>query len=201
MIPGLGPRVPRAGGAPRRSRAMEPDRSRVVRRGGVRRQEGLIAAEGPLVCRTGSTQGARRTTIIVREPSSEKDIAWGGPNREMSAEHFARFAAISSHRSRARTSSFRTAAPAGSEVPPAIASSRLTHGTASCPEPVHRGCHAGCRPAPALDDHRCPGLQGRSRPLHGTNSEVVICDQLRRTLVLIGGTSYAGEIKKSSSAR
>src|SRR6476619_2396140 len=55
----------------------------------VRRQEGLIAAEGPLVCRTGQHTGrSPNDKFIVREPSSEKDVAWGGPNRPMSVEHF-----------------------------------------------------------------------------------------------------------------
>src|SRR6516164_1754282 len=48
----------------------------------VRRQEGLIAADGPLACRTGQHTGrSPNDKFIVREPSSEKDIAWGGPNR------------------------------------------------------------------------------------------------------------------------
>jgi len=51
----------------------------------VRRQEGLIAADGPLVCRTGQHTGrSPNDKFIVREPSSEQDIAWGGPNRAMS---------------------------------------------------------------------------------------------------------------------
>src|SRR3954470_15742547 len=55
----------------------------------VRRQEGLIAAEGPLACRTGQHTGrSPNDKFIVREPSSEKDVAWGGPNRPMSVEHF-----------------------------------------------------------------------------------------------------------------
>src|SRR5689334_13884658 len=55
----------------------------------VRRQEGVIAAEGPLVCRTGHHTGrSPNDKFIVREPSSEAEIAWGGSNRPMSVEHF-----------------------------------------------------------------------------------------------------------------
>src|SRR4051794_34028670 len=55
----------------------------------VRRQEGLIAAEGPLACRTGQHTGrSPNDKFIVREPSSEKEVAWGGPNRPLSVEHF-----------------------------------------------------------------------------------------------------------------
>src|SRR3954469_18154701 len=55
----------------------------------VRRQEGLIAADGPLVCRTGQHTGrSPNDKFIVREPSSEKEIAWSGPNRPMSQDQF-----------------------------------------------------------------------------------------------------------------
>src|SRR5437762_12619303 len=55
----------------------------------VRRQEGLIAADGPLVCRTGQHTGrSPNDKFIVREPSSEKEVAWGGPNRPISQEQF-----------------------------------------------------------------------------------------------------------------
>src|SRR5437773_1603939 len=55
----------------------------------VRGQEGLIAADGPLVCRTGPHTGrSPNDKVIVKEPSSDKHIAWGGPNRPIDAAHF-----------------------------------------------------------------------------------------------------------------
>src|SRR5688572_22711270 len=57
----------------------------------VRRNEGLIAADGPLVCRTGQHTGrSPNDKFIVRESSSDQHIAWGGPNRPMSTEQFDR---------------------------------------------------------------------------------------------------------------
>ncbi len=45
----------------------------------VRRREGLIAANGPLVCRTGPHTGrSPNDKFIVKEPSSDRHIAWGG---------------------------------------------------------------------------------------------------------------------------
>ncbi len=49
---------------------------------------------------------------------------------------------------------------------------------------------------PKADDHRPAELQGRSAR-HGCRSETVIACDLTNGLVLIGGTSYAGEMKKS----
>src|SRR3954471_16237535 len=55
----------------------------------IRRQEGVLASDGPLVCRTGQHTGrSPNDKFLVREPSSEAEIAWGGPNRPMSPEHF-----------------------------------------------------------------------------------------------------------------
>src|SRR5438093_2762623 len=50
----------------------------------VRRREGLIAANGPLVCKTGPHTGrSPNDKFLVREPSSEQHIAWGKLNRPM----------------------------------------------------------------------------------------------------------------------
>src|SRR5215471_20406906 len=56
----------------------------------VRRQEAVIAAEGPLVCRTGQYTGrSPNDKFIVRESLSDPHIAWGKVNRPMSPEQFA----------------------------------------------------------------------------------------------------------------
>ena len=55
----------------------------------VRRGEGVIAADGPLVCRTGQHTGrSPNDKRIVREPTSEQEIAWGPANRAMEPGHF-----------------------------------------------------------------------------------------------------------------
>jgi phosphoenolpyruvate carboxykinase (ATP) len=55
----------------------------------VRRQEGMIAAEGPLVCRTGHHTGrSPNDKFVVREASSAANIAWGKVNRPMTEEQF-----------------------------------------------------------------------------------------------------------------
>ena len=47
----------------------------------VRRGEGLIAADGPLVCRTGQHTGrSPNDKFIVREPDTEGSIWWGDVN-------------------------------------------------------------------------------------------------------------------------
>src|ERR1700737_1644862 len=52
------------------------------------RREGAIAADGPLVCRTGQHTGrSPNDKFVVREPSSEAEIAWGKVNRPMAPAH------------------------------------------------------------------------------------------------------------------
>src|SRR5947207_14470555 len=56
----------------------------------VRRGEAVIAAEGPLVCRAGQHTGrSPNDKFVVREPSSEQQIAWGSVNRAMDTVQFA----------------------------------------------------------------------------------------------------------------
>ena len=55
----------------------------------VRRDEALIASEGPLACFTGQHTGrSPNDKFVVREPSSEADIAWGPINRPMDLAQF-----------------------------------------------------------------------------------------------------------------
>src|ERR1051326_2697680 len=50
----------------------------------IRKQEGVIAAEGPIVCRTGSHTGrSPNDKFTVKEPGSEKQIAWGKVNKPL----------------------------------------------------------------------------------------------------------------------
>src|SRR5437899_483993 len=57
----------------------------------IRAGEGIIAAEGPLVVRTGKHTGrSPQDKFIVREPSSEDKIWWGDVNRPIALEHYDR---------------------------------------------------------------------------------------------------------------
>src|SRR3954470_20000249 len=165
----------------------------------VRRQEGLIAADGPLVCRTGQHTGrSPKDKFIVREPSSEQDIAWGGPNRAMSVEQFDALhqdllAAL------AGTELFVQDCYGGADpryrLPIRVITEYAWHSLFArnllIVDPAAAGEHGA-----ELTIIDAPSF--RADPArHGTNSEVVIALNFAKRLVLIGGTSYAGEIKKS----
>src|SRR3954468_21163371 len=55
----------------------------------VRKQEGVLAANGPLACRTGSHTGrSPNDKFVVREPSSQAHVAWGNVNKPMDVAQF-----------------------------------------------------------------------------------------------------------------
>jgi phosphoenolpyruvate carboxykinase (ATP) len=165
----------------------------------IRRHEGLIAADGPLVCRTGHHTGrSPNDKFIVREPSSEKNIAWGGPNREMSPEHFdtLRHDLLASI---AGAELFVQDCYAGADpryrLPVRVVTEYAWHSLFTrnllIVDPDAPAEHA-----PELTIINSPSF--RADPArHGTNSEVVVALNFAKRLVLIAGTSYAGEIKKS----
>jgi phosphoenolpyruvate carboxykinase (ATP) len=55
----------------------------------IRRDEGRLAAEGPLVCNTGAHTGrSPNDKFMVKEPSSEGQIAWGKVNKPIEPAQF-----------------------------------------------------------------------------------------------------------------
>jgi phosphoenolpyruvate carboxykinase (ATP) len=60
----------------------------------LRRNEGVLTVNGPLMCRTGLHTGrSHNDKFVVKEPSSEAHVHWGKVNRPMSPDHFARLRA------------------------------------------------------------------------------------------------------------
>jgi len=55
----------------------------------IRREEGMLALEGPLVCRTGAHTGrSPNDKFMVKEPSSDAHVWWGKVNRPIEPAHF-----------------------------------------------------------------------------------------------------------------
>src|SRR6185369_1979525 len=60
----------------------------------IRAGEGMIAADGPLVVRTGKHTGrSPKDKFVVREPSSADKVWWGEVNQPISEEHYDRLRA------------------------------------------------------------------------------------------------------------
>ena len=168
----------------------------------IRRREARLAHLGPLVTRTGTFTGrAPNDKYIVDDEVTHDDVEWGQINQPMTPERFERLF------QRAcdfldGDEIFVTDGLAGAdpdyELPVRIITQHAWHSLFARnmfirPENIGRRL--------AADDPRFTLLhvpELRAMPsIDGTNSEAFIVLNFSRRLILIGGTRYAGEIKKA----
>ncbi|MDZ7800486.1 MAG: phosphoenolpyruvate carboxykinase (ATP) [Trueperaceae bacterium] len=158
--------------------------------------EGRLAETGPLVVRTGASTGrSPLDRFLVRDAESEARVAWGEVNRGMDPDAFARLLADMNDWLRGRRVYLQTLA-AGAHPDIRTSVTVITQ----------RAWHALFAHNLFLRD-RSGGSEGwtvldlpdfEADPArHGTRSGTVVALDLQRRLVLIGGTGYGGEIKKS----
>jgi phosphoenolpyruvate carboxykinase (ATP) len=166
----------------------------------IRRQEATIAQDGPLVCRTGAHTGrSPNDKFVVKEASSEAHVWWGKVNRPMDVAHFdiLRRDVVAHLKSREL---FVQDLYAGAD-PAYRLPVRFIH--------EHAWQNLFVRnlfivpPAADLQGFQ-PQFTVMTAPTfkadptrHGTRSEVVIAVNFASREILIAGTSYAGENKKS----
>ncbi|MGE4069032.1 MAG: phosphoenolpyruvate carboxykinase [Vicinamibacterales bacterium] len=166
----------------------------------IRRDEGVIAAGGPLVCRTGAHTGrSPNDKFFVKEPVSDPHLWWGKVNRPLAAEHYdALKRDMLAHLAGAELfvqDLYAGAAP-GYRLPV-----RFIHELAWQNLFVRNLFIVPPASDLAAFDPQftvitAPGFKA-DPARHGTRSDVVIAVNLATREVLIGGTSYAGENKKS----
>ena len=164
-------------------------------------QEGLIAHLGPVVVRTGAYTGrSPKDKFIVYEPSSADHIAWGEQNRSMAPDKFdilhARLLAFLQGREL-----FIQDCYAGADPQHRIPIRVIT--TQAWQNLFARNLFVQIKDKEELERHQ-PQFTIISAPnfhavpeLDGTNSEAFIIVNFAKRVILIGGTSYGGEIKKS----
>src|SRR4051794_15035788 len=165
----------------------------------VRRREGMVAAEGPLVCRTGQHTGrSPNDKFVVREPSSEAEIAWGKVNRPLDPAHFD---ALHKDLLSSLTGKelfvldcFAGADPAY-RLPVRVINEFAWHNL-FCRNLFIDDPAAAAAAAPQFTIIDSPSFKADPKR-HGSNSDVMIALNFAKKLVLIAGSSYAGEMKKS----
>jgi phosphoenolpyruvate carboxykinase (ATP) len=165
----------------------------------VRRDEGVIAADGPLTCRTGAHTGrSPNDKFFVREPSSEAEIDWGKVNRPMEPAVFdvLHRDLLSSIQGKEL---FVLDCYAGADptyrLPVRIVNELAWHNL-FCRNLFIDDPAAAAAASPQFTVIDAPNFQADPRR-HATNSDVVIAVNFAKKLILIGGSSYAGEMKKS----
>jgi phosphoenolpyruvate carboxykinase (ATP) len=168
------------------------------------RQEGGLTADGALVAYTGSRTGrSPHDRYIVREAGSEGQVAWGGVNRPIEPAVFDRLLA--------RVTAYLQGRPLFVNDLHACADSAYRLNVRVIAEKAWHALFAHClfiRPKSSPGDSPETKYQAdwtvlaasdfKADPARdGTRSDLFIILNFARRVVLIGGTHYAGEIKKS----
>jgi len=167
----------------------------------VRRREGIVGHLGPLIVRTGHHTGrSPKDRFIVREPSSESKVWWGRENRPFDVDHFNAIF----HRLQAYVQGrelYVQDCYAGADPQYRIPIRIIT--VTAWQSLFARNLFVRIFDPEELRNHKpeftiLSGPQFHAIPeVDGTNSEAFILVNFGKRLILIGGTSYAGEIKKS----
>ena len=167
----------------------------------IRKGEGELADMGPFVAVTTPHTGrSPKDKFVVREPSSEADIDWGAVNQPMTQDHFTILLADVTAYLNKQHELFVQDLYCGAD--PAY---RL-----SCRYVTPNAWHASfvrnmfIRPdiaelaafTPNFSILHAPEFQGDPKR-HGTRTTTFIVLNVAKRIILIGGTRYAGELKKS----
>lgn len=167
----------------------------------VQRGEGRLAKDGPLVVATGKHTGrSAKDKFIVRDATTEETVWWGDVNRAMTPDHFAALKADFLAYLGTKDTLFVQDLYGGSQpehrVKVRVVNEFAWHSLFIRTLLVRPEEHelAGFEHEYTIID--LPSF--RADPAkHGTRSETVIAVNFTEKLILIGGTAYAGEMKKS----
>jgi phosphoenolpyruvate carboxykinase (ATP) len=164
-------------------------------------KEGALAKDGPFVVQTGAHTGrSAKDKFIVRDAETETTIAWGKTNVAMAPAHFAALKA-DFLAALAQKDKLYVADLFGGSQPEYRVNVRVINELAwhnlfirtllVRPEPSEL---ASLIPEYTIID--LPSFRADPER-HGCRSEKVIAVNFTEKLILIGGTAYAGEMKKS----
>lgn len=162
--------------------------------------EASLADNGAIVCRTGKITGrCPNDKFFVDEPTSRERIEWGKVNRPISEAHFdALHAHVVRHCASRRlfVRDMFAGADDASRVPIRIITELAWHNLFASQLFIRPQLGATKEHNPQFTVISVPSCQA-DPSRHGTRSKTFIAVHLGKGLVLIGGTPYAGEIKKS----
>jgi phosphoenolpyruvate carboxykinase (ATP) len=167
----------------------------------VSRGEAVVAADGPLVAQTGPHTGrSPLDRFIVRDSSTEEDIWWGSVNRSIAPEEFEglrrRVRAYLQNRDLFVFDGYAGADPRY-RLPVRIVTELAWHNLFVQNMFVRERDPEKLRAfSPEFTVLGFPGFHAEPEE-DGTRSTAFIVLDISRSLVLIGGTQYAGEMKKS----
>ncbi len=166
----------------------------------LRREEGQLSESGNLAVLTGQHTGrSANDKFIVQEPSTEKDIWWGAVNPPISEEKFDQL-----HQKMMKylegKDLFVQDCFAGADpkhrLPVRIITQYAWHSIFARNMFLPSSSEEQAQHVPGFTVINAPHFKA-DPAVDGTNSETFIIPNLKKKLIIIGGTSYAGETKKS----
>ncbi|HUA83297.1 MAG TPA: phosphoenolpyruvate carboxykinase (ATP) [Bryobacteraceae bacterium] len=168
--------------------------------GAIRRGEGMLATDGALVVQTGQFTGrSPKDKYIVRDAGTESTVSWGSVNQPMSPEQFdSLFARMLDfwQGQEVFVQDCFAGADEAYQLPIRVIAQRAWHALF--------GRQLFVRPDPGKTADHVPEFtvffapEFRADPARdGTRSATAIVINFTKKVVLIAGTEYAGELKKS----
>jgi phosphoenolpyruvate carboxykinase (ATP) len=167
----------------------------------LRRGEGMIAKDGPLVVKTGRHTGrSAQDRFIVRDDTTENNIWWGKSNKPMDPAAFDRlhqdFLAALGQKEELFVADLFGGSQPEHRVKVRVVNEYAWHNLFIRTMLVRPEGHELADFAPDYTIIDLPSFRADPER-HGCRSETVIAINLTKKLILIGGTEYGGEMKKS----
>jgi phosphoenolpyruvate carboxykinase (ATP) len=167
----------------------------------IRRNEGTLADMGPFVAVTTPHTGrSPNDKFVVKEASSEKDVDWGKVNQAMSPEHYATLKGDVIQYLNGLDELFVQDLYCGADPATRLSVRYIL------PNAWHANFVRNMFIRPAVEElaaftpnftvYHAPEMQA-DPARHGTRTGTFIVLNLAERVILIGGTRYAGELKKS----
>lgn len=166
----------------------------------ITNKEGLLTADGALACNTGVHTGrSANDKFIVRESATETNVDWGGSNRPINPEEFEKILSTQLEHYRG-CSLYVQDCWAGADPKYRLAVRVVTeqawHSLFASNMFIKPTTSELAEFKPEFTILHAPSFEA-PKNTSGLRSSTYILFSFEKRLVLIGGTSYAGEIKKS----
>ncbi len=167
----------------------------------VRNGEGLLAKDGPFVVATGKHTGrSAKDKFIVRDETTENTVWWGDVNRGMTPAHFAAlkedFLKAVSEKDKLYVADLFGGSQQEHRINVRVINELAWHNLfirTLLVRPTEADLTSFAPEYTIID---LPSFKA-DPARHGCRTETVIAVNLTEKLILIGGTAYAGEMKKS----
>jgi phosphoenolpyruvate carboxykinase (ATP) len=166
----------------------------------VSRREGIMAHEGSLIVRTGNHTGrAPNDKYIVQNGPATEHVWWGKINRPLPEENFNRLLLRMTAYFQGRDVFIQdttVAADPKYRMPIRVITDKAWHSLFARNMFIRLAPEELPNHVPEFTIMHAPGFRAMPEE-EGLNSDIFVILNFSRRMILIGGTAYAGEIKKS----